>query len=54
MNRGNVTPRPEIAPPIVGFPQINVLGLTANTPSKFTPWALLVLIGVPQSPIVAS
>ena len=54
MNRGGVTPRPEIAPSLFGFPQINILGLTANTASQFTPWALLLLIGVPQSPRVAS
>ena len=51
MNRGNINPRPEQSPGIFGFPQINQAGLS-NTPSAFTPWGLLVLIGVPQSPIV--
>lgn len=52
MNRGNITPRPELAPPPFGFPQIALAGLS-GTVSQFTPWGLLVLIGVPQSPRVS-
>lgn len=52
MNRGNINPRPEQAPGLYGFPQVTQAGLS-NTPSQVTPWGLLVVIGVPQSPIVA-
>jgi hypothetical protein len=54
LNRGRLTPSPQLSPGIFGFPQINLPGLVANTPSQFTPWGLLVLTGVPQSPLVAS
>ncbi len=53
MNRGNLTPRPEITAGTFGFPQVTQAGLSGVIAQQ-TPWALMVLIGVPQSPLVSS
>lgn len=52
-NRGNITPKPENTAGYYGFPQIAQAGLV-GTVAQQTPWALLLLVGVPQSPLVSS
>jgi len=52
-NKGQITPRPEDVAGVYGFPQVTQAGLSGVVAQQ-TPWGLVVLIGVPQSPLVSS
>ncbi len=50
MNRGNITPRPDISGGIYGFPQVAIPSAFGSV-GQTTPGGLIAVIGVPQSPL---